>query len=59
MKHISEPVPSPRRLKADLPEAVEPVIHRALAKQPEARYQTAGELAQALATSLTHESRYN
>jgi serine/threonine-protein kinase len=48
MKHVSEPVPPPRSLKADLPEAIEPVIQKALAKQPEARYQTAGELASAL-----------
>jgi tRNA A-37 threonylcarbamoyl transferase component Bud32 len=48
MKHASEPVPPPRSLKADLPEAIEPVIQKALAKQPEARYQTAGELASAL-----------
>lgn len=35
-------------------EVVKPVIYKALAKQPEARYQTAGELAQALTVSLTH-----
>lgn len=49
MKHVSETVPPPRSLKADLPEAIEPVIQKALAKQPETRYQTAGELARALA----------
>lgn len=49
MKHASEPVPSPRSLNADLPEAIEPIILKALAKQPEARYQSAGELARALA----------
>ncbi|MBE7552240.1 MAG: protein kinase [Anaerolineales bacterium] len=48
MKHVSEPVPPPRSLKADLPEAIEPVIQKALAKQPDARYHTAGELARAL-----------
>jgi serine/threonine-protein kinase len=49
MKQLREPVPLPRSLNADLPEAVEPVILRALAKEPDARYRTAGELAEALA----------
>lgn len=49
IKHVSEPVPPLRSLKADLPEAIEPVIQKALAKQPDARYRTAGELARALA----------
>ena len=37
-KHINEPVLMPRALKADLPEAVERVILKALAKRPEDRY---------------------
>jgi serine/threonine-protein kinase len=49
MKHASEPVPPPRQFNADLPEALEAIIHKALAKQPEARYQSATELAEVLA----------
>lgn len=49
MKHISEPVPSPRSLNPELPEAVEAVVMKALAKEPQDRYRTAGELAEALA----------
>jgi serine/threonine-protein kinase len=49
MKLLSEPAPSPRSLNAYLPEAIEPVILRALAKEPDARYGTASELAEALA----------
>jgi serine/threonine protein kinase len=52
MKHISEPVPSVRTLNPDLPAAVEPVFQKALDKDPQARYQTAGELVQTLTEAL-------
>jgi tRNA A-37 threonylcarbamoyl transferase component Bud32 len=48
IKHMTAPLPSPRSLNADLPEAVERVILKALAKDPDNRYQTAGELGRAL-----------
>ncbi len=38
-KQINEPVPPPRSLRSDLPEAVEQVILKAIAKPPEDRYQ--------------------
>lgn len=38
----------PRDYRADLPDPVEDVIMRALARRPESRYQSAGELLQAL-----------
>jgi serine/threonine protein kinase len=56
MKHMSEPVPPPRRLNPDLPATVEPVVLKALAKEPGARYQTAGELARVLASALSAPS---
>ncbi|GEM_PF-3683854 len=40
--------PPPRKIRPDLPEPVEVVILRAMAKEPEARYASAGELAVAL-----------
>ena len=49
LKHVQEPPPSVLEERDDLPEAVAPVIARALAKQPQHRQQSAGELAEALA----------
>jgi len=51
--HLSTPPPAPRSLRPDLPDAVEAVILRALAKAPEDRFASAGELAQALSAAWT------
>jgi serine/threonine-protein kinase len=48
MKHINDPLPLPRVVNPQLPESVERVILRALSKNPDDRYQTAGEMARAL-----------
>ncbi len=48
LKHISDPLPPPRLIKPDLPEAVERVILKAMAKPPEDRFQTAEEMVDAL-----------
>jgi hypothetical protein len=47
MKHISEPLPLPRSVKPDLPEGVERVILKALAKAPDDRYQSMRDLVDA------------
>ncbi|MCA9873380.1 MAG: protein kinase, partial [Anaerolineales bacterium] len=51
-KHAHEPAPPLRDLNAALPSACDEVIQRALAKQPDARYAHAGDLAAALAAAL-------
>ena len=52
LKHIQAPLPLPRTLDPNLPEAVELVILKALAKEPDDRYATAGDMAQALQAAL-------
>lgn len=49
MKQIQEAPPSVLELNAELPAGVDAVIRRALAKQPDDRYPSAGEFADALA----------
>jgi hypothetical protein len=52
MKHISEPLPLPTQVKPDLPEGVERVVLKAMSKEPDDRYQTAGEMARALRDAI-------
>jgi len=52
-KHASEPPPSARALRPDLPAAYEAVILRALAKAPNERYATARDMAEALTAAAT------
>ncbi|MBN2305342.1 MAG: serine/threonine protein kinase, partial [Anaerolineae bacterium] len=49
-KHINDAPPPPREVQPDLPETVSEVILKALAKDRNARYSAAGELARALTT---------
>jgi serine/threonine protein kinase len=46
--HIHEPPPMPRETIPDLPESVDAIVAKAMAKHPEDRYQTAAELVEAL-----------
>jgi len=48
MQKITAPLPSPRSLVPDLPEEVEQVIVKAMARDPQERYQTAEEMVNAL-----------
>lgn len=51
-KHIHDPLRPPRKLNEALPEALERVILKALAKNPEDRFGTANEMVKALQASL-------
>ncbi|MCB0197209.1 MAG: protein kinase, partial [Anaerolineae bacterium] len=48
MKHITDPLPLPRTVNPKIPEAVEAIILKAMAKSPEDRFQTANAMARAL-----------
>jgi hypothetical protein len=48
MKHVNEPLPLPTRMNPNLPESVERVVLKAMSKEPDDRYQSAGEMATAL-----------
>jgi len=43
LKQISDPLPPPSVIKADIPDSIENVILKALAKEPDDRYATAAE----------------
>jgi len=52
LKHIQAPLPPPRSLNPALPEPVEQVVLKAMAKQPEDRFATAGQMVKALQASM-------
>src|SRR5574341_710155 len=49
LSHTKDPIPEIREVRGDLPGGVSEVIKKAMAKKPEERFQSAGELAEALA----------
>ncbi len=55
LMHVYEPLPLPRKLKPDLPEAMELVLLKALAKEPADRFRSADELARAFAAAIGTE----
>ncbi|HEY0005565.1 MAG TPA: protein kinase, partial [Pyrinomonadaceae bacterium] len=56
MQHIQEPPPSIMEERSDLPATVGRVVARSLAKRPEDRFQSAGELAENLALAAEGKS---
>ncbi|MEW6400577.1 MAG: protein kinase [Chloroflexota bacterium] len=52
MMHVNDPIPDPRSLNPDVPDDLVAVINKALAKNPDARFQTAAQMAAALRNIL-------
>lgn len=52
MKHIQDPLPPVRTLNPAVPEAVERVLLKALAKNPPDRYETAGKMVLAMQAAI-------
>ncbi|MBZ0286508.1 MAG: serine/threonine protein kinase, partial [Anaerolineae bacterium] len=44
LKHLNSPIPSSLKLNPQLPDAVDAFINKAIAKEPQERYQTANEM---------------
>ncbi len=57
LRHMHTPPPPPRTLRPTLPEALETVVLRALAKEPAARYLTAAAFAAAARRSLVQPAQ--
>lgn len=58
-KHIQDPLPLPRVLNPNLPEDVAIVIIKALAKQSEDRFATAGDMVTALQAAVSNTQRFS
>ena len=56
IKHINDPLPPPHKYNPDLPDAVTAVVLKALAKNKEERFATAGEMVQALHRAVETET---
>jgi formylglycine-generating enzyme required for sulfatase activity len=57
MKHVSEPVPDLRQIAPETPEYLVAVVERAMAKDPQKRFQTAGAMAAAILSGLANPNR--
>jgi hypothetical protein len=55
MEHISTPLPMPRSINPDIPDPVEQVVLKALAKAPADRFQRMGEMVAALQKAVAGE----
>jgi serine/threonine protein kinase len=56
VKHINDPLPPPSVVNPALPPAVEQVILKAMAKNPDDRFATAGEMVAALSAAVSDKS---
>ena len=52
IKHIQEPIPSPREYVSEIPVSVEQIVFKCCQKSPDRRYQSMGELVTDLKQSL-------
>jgi len=52
LKHLNDPLPPPRSIKSDIPNPLERVVLKAMAKNPDDRYQTAADMEKALKVAL-------
>ncbi len=52
MMHMTDPVPNLRELRSDVPAEVVAIIEKAMAKEPQGRYQSAAEMASAMRALL-------
>jgi serine/threonine-protein kinase len=52
MKHVMEPVPHVKELRTDIPETLDAIVARAMAKEADQRYASAGELAQTFSAAV-------
>ncbi|MGD2123944.1 MAG: serine/threonine-protein kinase, partial [Gemmatimonadota bacterium] len=55
--HLSKPVPSVRERRPEVPRGVEAAVQRALAKDPEDRFQTATEMTEAMTHAMTADAQ--
>jgi serine/threonine protein kinase len=52
LMHLNDPLPPPRTIRSDVPEPLERVVLKAMAKDPNQRFQTAAEMDKALQQAL-------
>ena len=52
VKHMNDPLPPPRQVNPGLPESIKRVILKALSKEAQDRYATAGDMVQALQSAI-------
>jgi len=55
-QHIQNPVPSALQFNPNLPEDIDQIFHKALAKQPEERYSSAGQLSEVLVAMASNSA---